>query len=66
MKNPKTIMTKNYLHFCYTCPKAHECATEKQCIDCWIEKGLMPAELQEQHGQQEEQEMKEKLHAYAQ
>ncbi|WP_159888230.1 hypothetical protein [Paenibacillus puerhi] len=42
-----TIVTQNYLRFCYTCQQAHECVTEKQCTDCWIEKGMAPADLLE-------------------
>jgi hypothetical protein len=47
MENREALMTRNYIQFCYTCPKAHECVTEKQCVDCWIEKGVAPAELRE-------------------
>ncbi|SDD57083.1 hypothetical protein SAMN02799630_03875 [Paenibacillus sp. UNCCL117] len=45
--NKEALITRNYIQFCYTCQKAHECTTEKQCMACWVEKGMMPAEFLE-------------------
>jgi len=37
-------VTRNYIRYCYTCDKAHECDTEEQCVACWRQKEQLQTE----------------------
>lgn len=49
MQQDQTIVTRNLLHFCYTCDHACECDSEETSVNCWAEQGFVPEEIAEEN-----------------